>query len=196
MTTIDTSMEVEGMAGRRRNIFPVSDTVSLVKRVSKVNTVVSDSGPLIHLSQIGRLYLLKEFFGEVLIPPAVYREVVIEGRGRPGSREVKEAQWIRVVEIRDKRLKNILQLVLDEGESEAIVLALETNANLVLLDDREARIQAKKLRLHVAGTLGILLRAKRLGLVESLREELNKLKDAGFRISKNLEEELLKIARE
>ncbi len=158
--------------------------------------VVANSGPLIHLSQIRRFYLLREFFKEILIPPAVYCEVVVEGRGRPGSREVKEASWIRVVEIRDKRLKNILQLVLDKGEAEAIVLALEVNADLVLLDDREARLQAKRLGLHVTGTLGILLRAKRLGLIESLKEELNKLKKAGFRISKNLEEEILKEAGE
>ncbi len=164
----------------------------MTSRLPRHEVVVANSSPLIHLSQIKRLYLLREFFKEVLIPPAVYREVVIEGRGRPGSREVKEAPWIRVVEIRDKRLKNILQLMLDEGEAEAIVLALEVNADLVLLDDREARLQAKRLGLHVTGTLGILLRAKRLGLIESLKEELNKLREAGFRVSKNLEEEILK----
>ncbi len=157
---------------------------------------VSDSGPLIHLSQIRRLYLLREFFEEILIPPAVYCEVVVEGRGKPGSREVGEAPWIRVVEIRDKRLKNILLLALDEGEAEAIVLALEANAELVLLDDREARLQAKRLGLRVTGTLGILLRAKRLGLIESLKEELGKLKEAGFRISRDLEEEILMKAGE
>jgi len=158
--------------------------------------VVSNSGPLIHLSQIRRFYLLREFFKEVLIPQAVYREVVVEGGGRPGSREVKEASWLRVVEIRDKRLKNVLQLVLDEGEAEAMVLALEANAELVLLDDREARLQAKRLGLRVTGTLGILLRAKKLGLIVSLKEELNKLKGVGFRISKNLEEGILKKAGE
>jgi len=100
------------------------------------------------------------------------------------------------MEIKDKRLKDILQLVLDEGEAEAIVLALEVNADLVLLDDREARLQAKRLGIQVTGTLGILLRAKRLGLIESLKEELNKLKETGFHISKNLEKEILRIAGE
>ena len=87
----------------------------------KHRVAVSNSSPLIHLSRIGRLNLLREFFEEILIPHAVFREVVIEGRGRPGSSEVEEASWIRVMEIRDKRLKRILQLVLDEGEAEAIV---------------------------------------------------------------------------
>ena len=151
--------------------------MTLPSRKNKV--VVSDSSPLIHLSQIGRLSLLRKLFGELLIPPTVYREVVVEGRERPGSREVGEASWIKVVEVRNKYLKRILQLLLDEGEAEAIVLALEANANLVLLDDREARLQAK-----------------RLGLIENLREELNKLKETGFRISESLEEEVLKAAEE
>ncbi|MEB3788864.1 MAG: hypothetical protein GSR72_03105 [Desulfurococcales archaeon] len=67
----------------------------------KNKIVVSDSSPLIHLSQIGRLSLLKDLFGDLLIPLAVYREVVVEGRGRPGSDEVRGASWIGVIEIRD-----------------------------------------------------------------------------------------------
>ncbi len=162
----------------------------------KRKVVVSNSSPLIHLSQIGHLNLLREFFGEILIPYAVYREVVVEGQGRPGSREVGEASWIRVVEIRDKHLKRALQFMLDGGEAEAIVLALEVNADLVLLDDREARLQAKRLGLRVTGTLGILLRAKKLGLIENLRKELDKLKETGFRISESLEEEILRAVGE
>ena len=168
--------------------------MTLPSRKNKI--VVSDSSPLIHLSQIGRLNLLGKLFGELSIPHAVYHEVVLEGRERPGSREVREASWIKVVRVRNEYLKRILQLLLDEGEAEAIVLALEANASLVLLDDREARLQAKRLGLRVTGTLGILLRAKKLGLIENLREELNKLKETGFRISKSLEEEVLKAANE
>ncbi len=100
------------------------------------------------------------------------------------------------MEIKDKRLKNILELVLDKGEAEAITLALEVDADLVLLDDREARLQAKRLGLPVTDTLGILLRAKRLGLIESLRDELNKLKEKGFCVSKSLEERILRMAGE
>ena len=93
-------------------------------------------------------------------------------------------------------MKRLLQFLLDEGESEVIVLALEVKASLVLLDDREARLQAKRLGLRVTGTLGVLLRAKKLGLIKSLRDELNKLKETGFRISKSLEEEILNAAGE
>lgn len=158
--------------------------------------VVSNSSPLIHLSQIGRLYLLREFFESILIPPAVYREVVVEGRGRPGAEEVKNAGWIIVRGIRGEHMKVILRRVLDEGEAEAIVLALEVNASLILLNDREARIQAKSLGLNVTGTLGILLRARRLGLIRNLRPEIEKLKKTGFRISQSLEEEILRLVGE
>ena len=158
--------------------------------------VVSDSSPLIHLSQIGRLQLLKKLFGKLIIPQAVYREVVIEGGEKPGSKEVREASWITVMEIRNKRLKRLLQFQLDEGEAEAIVLALETKASLILLDDREARLQARRLGLRITGTPGILLRAKKLGLIRNMREEIDKLKQTGFRISKNLEEEVLKVVGE
>lgn len=68
--------------------------------LQKHKVVVSNSSPLIHLSRIGRLYLLKELFGEVIILHAVYHEVVVEGRGRPGSQEVKEASWIKVMKIK------------------------------------------------------------------------------------------------
>ncbi len=168
----------------------------MISTSQKNRVVISDSSPLIHLSQIGCLNILKELFGEILIPPAVYREVVIDGLERPGSREVKEASWIKVVEVRNMHLKRILQLSLDEGEAETIVLALEINADRVLLDDREARLQAKRLGLRVTGTLGVLLRAKKLGLVGGLKEELNKLREFGFRISKDLEEDILKAAGE
>lgn len=164
--------------------------------LQKRRAIVSDSSPLIHLSRIGRLGLLRELFREILVPHAVYREVVIEGRGRPGSGEVEEASWISVMKIRNEQLKRVLQLVLDEGEAEAIVLALETSANLVLLDDREARLQAKRLGLKVAGTIGILLRAKKLGLISNLKAELDKLEETGFRISKSLQEEVLRAAGE
>jgi len=100
------------------------------------------------------------------------------------------------MEVRNKQPKSVLQLVLDEGEAETIVLALEANTNLVLLDDREARLQAKRLGLKVAGTIGVLLRAKKLELINSLKAELDKLRETGFRVSKSLEEEVLRAASE
>ena len=158
--------------------------------------VVSNSSPLIHLSRIGRLYLLQELFNEVIIPCAVYKEVVEEGMGQPGALEVKNAPWIKVLPIKNKSMKTLLMTFLDEGEAEAIILALETGAELLLIDEREGRQHAKKLGLRVAGTVGILLKAKRIGLISSVKNDIEKLKDAGFRISKDVENEILRRAGE
>ncbi len=135
--------------------------------------VVSNSTPLIHLAKIGRLELLGEFFGEVLIPEAVYRECVVE-----------------------ERLKRSLMIKLDEGESEAIVLALEKKADLILIDDYDGREVARALGLKVTGTIGILLKAKFSGRITSLKDELEKLKSTGFWLSEGLYEKILKKAGE
>ncbi|ASJ08915.1 hypothetical protein A3L11_06625 [Thermococcus siculi] len=158
--------------------------------------VVSDSTPLIHLAKIGRLELLQEFFGEISIPAAVYRECVLEGGNSEDALAIKNAKWIKVENISDEKLKRALMLELDEGESEAIVLALERNAELILIDDYDGREVARALGLKVVGTIGVLLRAKLLGKIESLMEELERLKATGFWLSEELYERILKEAGE
>lgn len=81
--------------------------------------IVSDSSPIIHLSKIGELNLLKELFGEIIIPEAVYRESVTEGKGRKDADEIEdqEQEWIKVQEIRNTNLKRALNMSLDEGGS-------------------------------------------------------------------------------
>ncbi|WP_297063304.1 DUF3368 domain-containing protein [Thermococcus sp.] len=158
--------------------------------------MVSNSTPLIHLAKIGRLELLREFFGEVLIPEAVYRECVLEGSDSEDAQAIKNAEWIKVEKITDERLRRSLMIELDEGESEAIVLALEKNAELVLMDDYDGREVARALGLRVAGTIGILLKAKFTGKIVSLRDELEKLKAMGFWLSDGLYEKVLKEAGE
>ncbi len=158
--------------------------------------VVSNSTPLIHLAKIGRLALLRKFFGEILIPEAVYRECVIEGGDIEDARTIKNAEWIRVERIADERLKRSLMIELDEGESEAIVLALEKSAELALIDDYDGREVAKALGLRVTGTIGILLKAKFTGRVTSLKDELERLRDTGFWLSEGLYEKILKEAGE
>ena len=158
------------------------------------NLVVSNSSILIHLSRIGKLWLLKEIFGKVIIPKAVYRECTVENK--IGSEEIKRSECIEVQEIKDKNFKNLLQIFLDEGESEAIVLALEVNADLILLDESEARRIAKNLGLKVTGTIGILLKAKKLGLITNLKREIELLRETGFWISETLIRKILQEARE
>ena len=111
--------------------------------------VVSNSSPLIHLAKIGKLDLLRSFFSEVFVPEAVYKECVVEGKGKDDATKISEARWIRVRKIKDEKLKRALMVELDEGEAEAIVLALEESADLLLLDDYEARRIARSLGLKV-----------------------------------------------
>jgi Predicted nucleic acid-binding protein, contains PIN domain len=90
--------------------------------------VVSNSSPLIHLARIGQLNLLKHFFNEIIVPEAVHKECVIEGKDREDAKKIEKVDWIKVAKIRDENLKKALMMVLDEGEAEAITLALEESA--------------------------------------------------------------------
>jgi len=147
-------------------------------------TVVSDSGPLIALSKIGKLHVLRDLFGEVLIPRAVWIEVVEKGRGKPGSDEVRNADWIRVVDVRDHLGVEILEREIERGEAEAIVLAKELGASLLLLDEKIPRIIAKSLGLKVAGSLAVLFIAKKKGLIdEDLDSLLKELRRKGVYFS-------------
>jgi len=152
--------------------------------------VISDSSTLIHLSVIGRLDLLKEFYGKITIPPAVWREVVEEGKGRAGAVEVEEARqakWIEVMPPGDEPFLRLLRRDLNEGEAEVIALALAQQADLVLLDESEARRIAELCGLVKTGVIGVLMRAKREGKVRSLRAELDNLRhQGGFWIEEGL----------
>jgi len=155
---------------------------------------VADASVLIGLSSVGLLSLLHERFPEgVLIPPAVWREVVEQGGERPGAREVAETDWIIVHEVTTRQLVQLLEIELEEGEAEAITLASEVGAEVILLDERDARQVARRLGLRVLGTVGILIWAKRTRKITSLREALDALQtQAKFRIGKALYERALR----
>ena len=160
--------------------------------------VISNASVLIGLSSIGMLLLLRERFPEgILVPEAVWREVVDEGAERPGAREVSAANWIKVQKVKDKRMVGLLRAELDEGEAEAIALAHEVGAYVVLLDERDARRAAMRMGRKVLGTVGILLWGKQTGKLVSLREQLDAMRSQGkFRISQRLYDRVLREAGE
>jgi len=160
--------------------------------------VVANASVLIGLSSIGYLHLIQEqFSGKVLIPPAVWKEVVEQGGDRPGSHQVSKADWINVHDLKNQDISTILKMELDEGESEAIALADELKADVVLLDEKDARRIAKQLGLRVLGTIGILVWGKRIGKINNLRQVLDMLKNrAMFRISHTLYQQALKLVGE
>lgn len=158
--------------------------------------VVSNASPLIALSHVGLLDVLHMWFGSIYVPVGVWDEVVTQGEGRPGTEEVVKADWIVRREVQDEIGVCILQERLDRGESEAIVLAMELEADLVLLDDKRGRAIARARGLKVVGTLGVLLYAKEVGRVESVGPLMDRLILAGFRVSPQLYAAVLTQASE
>jgi predicted nucleic acid-binding protein len=145
--------------------------------------VICDSSSLIHLAGIGRLSLLRELYGKLIVPAAVWREVVEEGRGRPGVVEVQEARlagWIEVRSVTQELLLKSLKQELDDGEAEVISLAVELKASLVLVDETEARRVASLYGLNKTGAIGVLIRARLAGKLDRLRAE------SGFWIEEQL----------
>ena len=143
-------------------------------------SVVSNTGPLIALATIGQLDLLLKLFGEILIPPAVRAEILDENT----VNAVTAADWIMVRTAQDEIAVRLLKGELDAGESEAIVLARELNADLLLLDDRSAKRRASAIELTTIGTLGVLLLAKNEELIPVLEPLLGDLRRAGFHMSR------------
>ena len=161
---------------------------------------VSDSSPLIHLAKIEALELLSRLYSRILIPPAVWREVVEESDGRPGAVEVQKAVaagWMAKQATKNETLVIALRQTLDNGEAEAIALATELHPESVLLDDKLARQMARRLGVAVTGTTGVLLRAKQVGLIVEVRPLVTRLQsEGGYYIDPCLIEKVLLAAGE
>jgi predicted nucleic acid-binding protein len=158
--------------------------------------VVSNASPLIALAKIGRLDLLPELFESIIVPQAVYDEVVTSGAERPGVLEIRQASWIKTRSITDQSKVSYLLAELDRGEAEALVLAEEVSANWVLLDETKARLVAELVGLHYIGTVGLLLLAKQLGKLAFLRPVLDELRANQFYISQKVYQAVLEEAGE
>ncbi|MFP5270029.1 DUF3368 domain-containing protein [Coleofasciculus sp.] len=161
--------------------------------------VVSDTSPLSGLAIVGYLGLLEQLYGRVLIPSGVWHELQRGGEDDPRITDVLGLDWIEVRQPTNQQLVNVLQTErhLDRGESEAIALALEVNAEELLIDERLGRRQAIDLGLSITGLLGILLVAKRRGLITQIKPIMdNLISEANFRISPNLYREVLAAAGE
>jgi predicted nucleic acid-binding protein len=150
--------------------------------------VVSNSSPLIFLSAIGMLNLLKAEFGEIIVPEAVYDEVT--SNELKGSNEVKHADWIKVQTIKNIDVLSFMPM-LDRGEESAIVLAIEQDADLVLLDDLAGRRTAMMQGLNVMGTLGFLKAMHRKGMIKNFKNVLDNLQKYGFWMNADLYKRML-----
>lgn len=143
--------------------------------------IISDTSCLILFHKIGELDILRKVYGTVTTTPEVAKEFMY-----------KLPDWIRIEDVKDKKYQEFLETQIDWGEASAIALAKEMESPLVLIDDLKARKLAVKLNLKITGTLGVIHKAKQIGVLENVKPMIEKLQATNFRISENILIELLK----
>lgn len=158
--------------------------------------VVVNSSPLIALSGIHKLNILRELYGEIYIPTAVYNEISAKPDSICKRCVDEELDWIKIREIGNKLAKHLFQAKLHAGEVEAIILTQELDANLLIIDDALAKKHADYLGICVTGTLGVLMRAKQANIIETLKPFIKKLRQNHIYISDALAAICLKMVGE
>jgi predicted nucleic acid-binding protein len=158
---------------------------------------VSNTSPLTNLAAIGQFQLLHDLYDSVCIPEAVWLELNANDRQWPGSAEVASASWVERHTVNNRQLVTALEMDLDHGEAEAIALAIQLGANVVLLDEHEGRRIAQRHQLPVVGVVGILLDAKQNGYIDKVMpyvEDLHQV--AGFYLSSRIIDRVRRLAGE
>ncbi len=152
-------------------------------------TVVSNTGPIISLSWIDRLDLLGALYGEVVVPLAVERELLPAGQSFLGTSAIEDAfrrRWLRAATVRNHLNVSALNARVDLGEAEAIALAVELRAEVLLVDDADARAEAKSWSIRVLGTIGVLRQARDEGHIDAARPLLLQMQRLGLWIGADL----------
>lgn len=157
-----------------------------------MRNVIVNTTPIIALADIGQLNLLEKIYGEILIPEAVFLEVVSE----PARSLVKGSDWIKVRKVAAPVQRSHFSTRLHAGEIEVILLAQESNADLLIIDDNMAKKTAKYLGLTVTGTMGVLLKAKKEGHIKKVKPLVDRLIANGLYISPTVREYVLSQAGE
>ncbi len=159
--------------------------------------VVSNTSPITNLSAIGKLHLLQQLYGEIIISSSVFEELTQWGDSIPGATEVKTSNWIKVKSINDTSLVQSLKNQLHQGESSVIALALELRADWLIIDEQLGRKIAIEHNLKITGILGILIEAKRQGLIPLVKPILDDLINiAQFWVKPSLYNRILSIVGE
>lgn len=156
--------------------------------------VVSNSTVLIGLARINKLDLLKNLFSKVYIPAAVFNELTRVNK--PGSSEIKKASYLIQKSPKDSQEVALLLGNLDRGEAEVLALSKELNADLVLVDEEKARKAGVIAGFEIMGLMGVLLMAKRNGLLKSIRPLIDELVKKKFRVAEDIVAAILKSAEE
>ena len=159
--------------------------------------IVSNTSPITNLAAIERLDLLEKLYGHVLVPEAVMAEMGASGADAGEFMLISRLHWIETREVSNRPVVSSLLLELDLGEAEAIALAMEAKADLLLMDERRGRKAASHLGLQVLGLLGVLMDAKHRGFADEIKPILDALiLKAGFWINKQLYSLVIETAGE
>jgi predicted nucleic acid-binding protein len=157
--------------------------------------VICDTSPLQYLHQIGHLQILPFLAGRVIVPAAVEEELATGRRAGVDLPDPRTLDWVTVKRPTGRRaLPPATDL--GAGETEVLMIALESVDPIVVLDDGLARSFAESLNIRLTGTIGLLLDAKRAGLVEALTPLLDQLQSLGFRLSPHTRRTVLRLAGE
>jgi predicted nucleic acid-binding protein len=156
--------------------------------------IICNTTPILSLLKINQLSLLKKLYGQITVPFAVYQEIE-KGKEKSYYQDLFSISWIEIKNIKGQKSRKYL-FDLDDGEAEVLILAEETNADLVLLDEIMGRRFAKQLNINVTGTVGILLKAKEKGYIRSVAELLKELTIKGTWLNPKLITKALQLANE
>ena len=148
-------------------------------------TLIADTGPILSFARAHRLEVLHAVVGTLVIPEAVYEEIVMSGAGRPGADEVRQAAWITQERVSDRAFVDQLPPSLNIGEREVLALARE-RGGVVLMDDHDARRVAHEQGIASIGSLRILAEAKQRGIIFAVKPLLDALMATGTYLSDTL----------
>jgi len=155
--------------------------------------VISDTTAISNLIQIGALNLLKDIYNEIIIPTAVYNELLVLDSNELPIRKQLNQDWFKIETVIKDSTFLSLSVELDIGEVEAITLAIQKKADYLLIDEKEGRKIAVEKELKIIGTLGILIEAKRRKLIESVKTKMDDLMNIGFWINPKLYNKVIEI---
>lgn len=151
--------------------------------LTEYNIVIADTTCFILLDKIGELDLLKKLFNNVITTTVIAAEF---GNPLPS--------WIHIKGVKDIQFQATLDI--DVGEASAIALAIESEPSLLILDDNKGRKAARRLNLNVTGTLGLILKAKRVGVITNIKPIFDKVQKTNFRYTDTVLKEILALAGE
>ncbi len=156
--------------------------------------IISNTTPILSLLKINQIEILKKIYGEIIIPYGVYTEIE-NGKSKKYYIDLKTIKWKKILKLKDRKpLKYLSEL--DKGEAEVIVLAKEIKSDLIIIDEKLGRYFAKKYNLKLTGTLGVLIKAKKLGFFKKIGFLIKRMQENGIWLNQKLINKILKMVDE